>query len=234
MAERVLQGCGQGGREIALTLRRSTRARRMTLRISQLDGRVTLTLPPRVSEREAMAFVREKHDWICKHLDARPDEVLVQLGAVLPVEGADRTVVAGTGRAVRLEPDALVVPGAPNAVPRRALGFLKARARDRLASASDLYAARLGRPYSGLSIRDTRSRWGSCSSAGRLMYSWRLILAPPAVLDYVAAHEVAHLAQMNHSPAFWAEVERIHGPYAPLRAWLRTEGNALHRYRFGD
>ena len=107
-------------------------------------------------------------------------------------------------------------------------------ARDVLATACDAYAARLGRPYAGLTLRDTRSRWGSCSSAGRLMFSWRLILAPPEVLRYVAAHEVAHLAQMNHSPAFWAEVTRIHGPYAAERKWLRTEGNALHRFRFGD
>ena len=228
MTERVLQG----DRDIALTLRRSARARRITLRISQLDGRVTLTLPARTSEREAMDFARQKQAWILKHLAARPEDVAIGLGAALPVEGQMRTVVAGPGRSVRLEGDTLLVPGAADAVPRRALGFLKARARDQLAAASDHYAARLGRAYSSLSIRDTRSRWGSCSSEGKLMYSWRLILAPPAVLAYVAAHEVAHLAQMNHSPAFWSEVTRIHGPYDALRKWLRSEGNALHRYRF--
>jgi predicted metal-dependent hydrolase len=230
MAERVLQG----EPNIVLTLRRSSRARRITLRISQLDGRVTLTLPARVSEREAMAFAHQKHDWIRKHLTDRPDEVPMRLGAVLPVEGRSCTLVAGTGRAVRLDGDQLLVPGTEATVARRALGFLKTRARDRLAAASDVFAARLGKPYSGLSIRDTRSRWGSCSSAGKLMYSWRLILAPPEILNYVAAHEVAHLAQMNHSPAFWSEVARIHGPYREMRHWLRTEGNTLHRYRFDD
>ncbi|MEP2889921.1 M48 family metallopeptidase [Tateyamaria sp.] len=230
MGERVLQG----DPDITVTLRKSARARRMTLRISQFDGRVTLTMPNRVPEREALAFAQEKHGWICKHLAAWEGTVPVGLDVALPVEGVLRTVVGGQGRAVQLEDDALAVPGPEARVPARALGFLKARARDRLAAASDHYAALLGRSYSGISIRDTRSRWGSCSSAGKLMYSWRLIMAPPAVLDYVAAHEVAHLAQMNHSPAFWAEVSRIYGPYDAPRNWLRSDGNALHRYRFGD
>lgn len=230
MAERVLQGSP----DIVVTLRRSARAKRMTLRISQLDGRVTLTLPTRVPEREALAFAEQKQSWIRKHLDAWEGNVPVAVGVHIPIEGSLREIVAGSGRAVQLEPMALLVPGDAARVPARVLGFLKARARDRLAAASDHFSAVLGRGYSGLSIRDTRSRWGSCSSAGRLMFSWRLVLAPPPVLDYVAAHEVAHLAQMNHSPAFWAEVGRIHGPYEDARAWLRTHGNDLHRYRFGD
>ncbi|MEM6373274.1 MAG: SprT family zinc-dependent metalloprotease [Pseudomonadota bacterium] len=230
MAERVLQG----DPDITLTLRRSARARRLTLRISRVDGRVTLTLPTRTSEREALAFAREKHAWICKHLEDWEAPAVVGLGSDVPVQGEMCRIVPGQGRAVTYVPGFLQVPGAAERVPARILGYLKTRARDRLAAASDQYAAQLGRPYSGISLRDTRSRWGSCSSAGRLMYSWRLIMAPPAVLDYVVAHEVAHLAQMNHSPAFWAEVARIHGPYAAPRQWLRQQGNDLHRYRFGD
>lgn len=230
MAERVLQGQP----DIVLTLRRSPRARRITLRISSLDGRVTLTLPTHVAERDALEFARQKAPWIRKHLAARLEDVRVRPGSVVPIEGHNRTIVECAGRSVRLEGAILAVPGATESVPRRVQGFLKARARDALAAACDDYAALLGRTYSGLSLRDTRSRWGSCSSAGRLMFSWRLILAPPDVLRYVAAHEVAHLAQMNHSPAFWAEVTRIHGPYDAQRRWLRTDGNALHRFRFGD
>ena len=108
----------------------------------------------------------------------------------------------------------------------------KGGARDRLAGACDDYAALLGKPYARITLRDTRSRWGSCTSDGRLMFSWRLIMTPPEVLDYVAAHEVAHLAQMNHSPAFWAEVTRIYGDYQAPRQWLRDHGGGLHRYRF--
>lgn len=230
MATRVLQG----DPDIAVTLRRSARARRMTLRISQIDGKVTLTLPSRASEREALAFAETKQGWIRKHLEASVGHVAVGLGVQIPIAGAFYEILPGKGRRVELTDGALLVPGAENRVPARVLGFLKTRARDRLAAASDHYAGLLGRPYSGISVRDTRSRWGSCSSAGRLMYSWRLIMAPSPVLDYVAAHEVAHLAQMNHSPAFWAEVTRIHGAYADPRAWLRREGNDLHRYRFGD
>jgi predicted metal-dependent hydrolase len=112
--------------------------------------------------------------------------------------------------------------------------FLRALARDRLAAASDRHAARLGRGFGRLTLRDTRSRWGSCSSAGDLMFSWRLVMAPPEVLDYVAAHEVAHLAHMHHGPAFWAEVRRLYGDHRAARGWLRREGAALHRFRFGD
>ncbi|MEX0371664.1 MAG: M48 family metallopeptidase [Tateyamaria sp.] len=230
MADRVLQGHP----DIVVTLRRSARARRITLRISSLDGRVTLTLPKRVPEREAMAFAQHKAPWIRKHLAAHVAPVPVTFGVELPVDGITRTIVPGRGRAVLLDGDKLCVPGSAETVARRVAGFLKSLARDRLAEASDGYAARLGRSYAALSLRDTRSRWGSCTSAGKLMFSWRLILAPPDVLRYVAAHEVAHLEEMNHSPAFWTAVERIHGPYDAPRHWLRTNGNALHRYRFGD
>ena len=124
------------------------------------------------------------------------------------------------------------VPGDPATTARRVESFLKALARDHLAAASDYYAERLDRTFERISMRDTRSRWGSCSSRGTLMYSWRLIMAPPEVLRYVAAHEVAHLAEMNHSQAYWDGLLRIHGPYETPRRWLRENGNALHRYQF--
>ncbi|MEO1346883.1 MAG: SprT family zinc-dependent metalloprotease, partial [Pseudomonadota bacterium] len=148
--------------------------------------------------------------------------------------GQEVTLAQGDGRSVRLEGAMLLVPGPQDAMGRRVAGYLKARARDVLAGASDHYAARLGRPYTGLSLRDTRSRWGSCSSSGRLMYSWRLVMAPEDVSTYVAAHEVAHLAEMNHSPAFWSIVADLCPDYETQRLWLRHEGTSLHRYRFGN
>ena len=223
-----------GNPPVEITLRRSARARRISLRVSSLDGRVTLTLPRGVPEREAMDFARSREDWLRGHLARQAPQVVIAPGAVLPVEGRAREVVAATGRHVLLRPDRVEVPGPPAQAAARLRGWLRARARDRLAGASDLYAARLGRGYSGITLRDTRSRWGSCSSAGRLNYSWRLILAPPEVLDYVAAHEVAHLEEMNHSAAFWAVVERLHGPWQAPRDWLREQGHDLHRYRFED
>lgn len=221
-----------GNPPVEVNLRKSARARRISLRISQLDGRVTLTLPRFVSEAEGIAFAREKEAWLRRHLDDRGVDCDVALGVSLPVEGALRLIEPGSGRRVILEPDRLLVPGKPEQIATRTQAFLKQMARDRLASASDHYASILGKPYARISIRDTRSRWGSCSSAGALMYSWRLILCPPDVLKYVAAHEVAHLAEMNHSSAFWDTVTRIHGPYKVPRAWLRTHGAALHTYRF--
>jgi len=221
-----------GDPPIPLLLRRSAQAKRISLRISQLDGRVTLTMPKRLAEREALDFARSKEAWIRKHLDARGDDVLVGVGAELPLGGRAYTVQSGSGRRVQISADGIFVPGPPERAGKRLSAHLKELARDRLAGASDDYAALLGRSYARLSLRDTRSRWGSCTSDGGLMYSWRLIMAPPEVLDYVAAHEVAHLAQMNHSPAFWAEVTKIYGDYAAPRNWLRANGSTLHRYKF--
>jgi predicted metal-dependent hydrolase len=127
--------------------------------------------------------------------------------------------------------DVLMLPERAPTGPR-VQAYLRAQARDRLAQACNHYATLLGRPYRRLTLRDTRSRWGSCSTQGDLMFSWRLIMAPPAVLDYVAAHEVAHLAEMNHSPAFWAVVARLCPDYAAHRHWLRDHGDTLHRVRF--
>ncbi|MGP3724718.1 M48 family metallopeptidase [Cereibacter sphaeroides] len=223
-----------GSPPVEITLRRSAQARRFSLRVSRLDGRVTLTLPLRAREAEALAFVRDQEGWIRRALSDVPEAASVGIGSVLPLEGRPLTVRPGSGRSVRVTDDSLLVPGDPASVPLRLATFLKAMARERLAAACDRHARSLGRPYARLTLRDTRSRWGSCTQDGCLMFSWRLILAPPPILDYVAAHEVAHLAQMNHSPAFWAEVARLDPDYALHRAWLRRQGQALHGFRFGD
>jgi predicted metal-dependent hydrolase len=194
---------------------------------------VTLTVPPGVSEAEALGFARTKAEWLRGQLAARPDTVSVVPGAVVPIEGREWRIACGAGRRVILATDGTArVPGPEEVLGRRLSAWLRTLARDRLAAASDAHAARLGRGYGRIVLRDTRSRWGSCSSRGTLSYSWRLILAPPEVLDYVAAHEVAHLAEMNHSPAFWAQVARLCPGYEGPRGWLRRQGAALHRYRF--
>lgn len=221
-----------GNPPIAVTLRRSAQARRLSLRLSQIDGRVTLTLPRRLPEREALGFLRDKESWLRGHLEARGEDVRIAPGAAIPIEGVPCRIVPGTGRSITVRDDLVSVPGAPDRVGPRLQGWLRTLARDRLAAASDRHSAALGRPYDRITLRDTRSRWGSCTHDGGLMYSWRLILAPPEVLDYVAAHEVAHLAEMNHSAAFWAVVDRLYGDWRGARAWLRDEGSGLHRYRF--
>ncbi|MBA84675.1 M48 family metallopeptidase [Thalassobius sp. S69A] len=221
-----------GNPPISVHLRRSARARRISLRVSGLDGRVVMTLPHGVQEAEALEFAHEKADWIRGHLGRQPDLIPVAPGVEIPVEGQMRRLEMVPGRRVVLQEDRLGLPGQAERAAPRVQGWLRELARDRLAAASDHFAARLGRDYTGLTIRDTRSRWGSCSSQGRLMYSWRLIMAPPEILSYVAAHEVAHLAEMNHSQAFWDTVARIHGPHETARKWLRDQGSYLHRYRF--
>jgi predicted metal-dependent hydrolase len=184
-------------------------------------------------ERAALDFLAQQEDWLRRTLSARVPVTMVGIGTQLPVEGRLLTIVSGTGRTVRVEAERLLVPGPADGAAARVAGFLKALARDRLATACDRHAAALGRRYASLTLRDTRSRWGSCGTTGRLMFSWRLVMAPPDVLDYVAAHEIAHLAEMNHSPAFWAVTARLCPGHAACRRWLRTQGEALHALRFG-
>lgn len=232
---------GQGGRGVtdrlilsdgtAVTMRRSARARRMTLRVSGRDGTVTLTIPPSLDRAEALAFAQSRAGWLERAMAAAPRPVPVALGVAMPVEGRPLTLTAAVVRAPQIDGDRLLLPqGAPAAA--TAAGFLRTLAQARLMAACDRHAGALGRGYRAIALRDTRSRWGSCTADGRLMFSWRLAMAPPEVLDYVAAHEVAHLAHMDHSPRFWAAVERICPGYAPCRAWLRREGAALHGWQF--
>lgn len=222
-----------GNPPIEVALRRSSTAKRLSLRVSRLDGRVTLTIPKRARVHEGVAFLEERESWLRGHLSQIRELHVVAAGGTVPFAGQLLPVIAGRSKRAMLTDDALHVPDADTAG-KRAQAVLKAKARDVLAEASDRYAAQIGKSYARLSLRDTRSRWGSCSSKGTLMYSWRLIMAPPEVLDYVAAHEVAHLAEMNHSPAFWAVVERLYGDHMPARRWLRENGDQLHRVQFGD
>ncbi|SMX39210.1 M48 family metallopeptidase [Octadecabacter ascidiaceicola] len=222
----------EGNPPVEVLLRRSARARRLSLRISRLDGRATLTLPNRVPEREGMAFLREREAWLRGHLNGIEPEVPVVLGGTVMFRGAALPLVAGDVKRARIIDGALALPDEPDKVGKRVAAFMKLQARDALADASDRYSTALGKPYGRISLRDTRSRWGSCSSAGDLMYSWRLIMAPTEVLEYVAAHEVAHLQHMDHSPRFWAAVERLFPAHKACRKWLRENGGALHRVRF--
>lgn len=217
---------------VEIILRRSARARRFSLRVAQADGKVTLSLPIRAREAEAMAFAAAQEGWIRAALARMPAAEVVRIGSVIPVEGRLLRLVAGQGRAVQGQGDSLLVPGDPARAGVRVAAYLKVLARDRLVAASDRYAAQIGRRVAQVSLRDTRSRWGSCTAEGALMYSWRLVMAPPSVLDYVAAHEVAHMVEMNHSDRFWAVVARLYPAWQEERAWLKRQGGALQAFRF--
>ena len=221
-----------GNPKITIILRRSKRAKRMSLRILRLKGIVTLSLPVSCQIREAEKFVFEKEAWIRAHLADLPQSAEAAFGGMVLFQGELLTICRWQGRQVRKTGAKLLVPGADAMVAARVKAFLKLQARQRLAEATDRYSAALGKSYGKLTLRDTTSRWGSCSTKGNINYSWRLIMAPAEVLNYVAAHEVAHLVQMNHSPQFWAVVEHLYPAYATYRAWLKDHGEELHSYQF--
>ncbi|MEM1161801.1 MAG: SprT family zinc-dependent metalloprotease [Pseudomonadota bacterium] len=219
-----------------VTLIRNKRARRFTLRLDPGGDGAILTQPPGVPEAESRAFLVRQADWLRKALDKQGPKVIVRAGARVLVDGNYLRIVerAGPRRPPVIEGSDLVLQGAGAEGPRVAT-WLKLRARDAVQPAARGYARRLGRRIERISLRDTRSRWGSCSSTGTLSFSWRLAMAPPAVLDYVAAHEAAHLVEMNHSARFWDLCEKLCPGWKTHRDWLKTHGRSLHRYDFsGD
>ncbi|WP_170240668.1 M48 family metallopeptidase [Rhodoligotrophos appendicifer] len=222
--------------EVPVTFRRNARARRIVLRVSPDRTGIVLTLPPRTSERLALDFASKQRSWIMQRLSDGAGSVAFAPGSIIPLRGEEHTIVhSTTGRdVVRIEVEdgdhRLLVRGEPAHLPRRIGDWLKRQAKADIVSKSTHYAGRMGVTFKRITMRDQRSRWGSCSSDGNLSYSWRLILTPPFVLDYVAAHEVAHLLEMNHGDRFWSLVES-HCPATPeARRWLKQHGPALHRY----
>ncbi len=210
----------------------SARAKRLSLRVSRADGSVRLSLPKTATLKMAEDFVAEKAAWIRKHSAAAPTLEPVGFGTQLPMRGQIMEVVPGKGRRAVVSDGVIVCPGQSHMVGPRVAALLKLEARAELKAATDKYAAMLGKSPNRISLKDTRSRWGSCSSQGNLNYSWRLIMAPPAVLDYVAAHEVAHLAVMDHSPRFWKTVRDMCPGFEAQKTWLRRQGGTLHSFDF--
>jgi predicted metal-dependent hydrolase len=225
-------------REVYLVrVRRHRQARRYTLRIHSATRAVVLTMPPRGSLTQAREFAQKHGAWIAARLHRLPDAAPFADGAVLPLRGTahrivHRRVARGTVWIEIGEADErlLCVAGQTPHVARRVRDFLKREAKRDLEAASRRAADALAVGIKRVTIRDQSSRWGSCSTTGVLSYSWRLIMAPPFVLDYLAAHEVAHLVEMNHSRAFWRLVERICPHMRSAKSWLEAHGAELHRY----
>jgi predicted metal-dependent hydrolase len=230
-----------GSQVFAIRLRRHRRARRYTLRIHPTDREAILTMPPRGLIAEAREFAQLHGGWIAARLGRLPKAAPFQPGTVVPLRGTPHRIVhrAGVRGTVWTETresgdKVLCVAGGYEHIDRRIHDFLKREARRDLHKVALDYAEMLGVRVKRLSIRDQSSRWGSCTSAGSLSFSWRLILAPPFVLDYLAAHEVAHLVEMNHSPRFWRVVAKICPSVERAKKWLDTYGNDLHRYGIED
>lgn len=226
------------GTEYQVRIRRNRSARRLILRVRADLAEAILTLPTRTTLGEAKQFLARHGGWIAERMARLPDHVPFGIGAEVPVRGVPCRIVhigGARGRPVlRLtEGEAagrIEVPGAEEHVPRRVLDWLKAEAKADLSAAVARYAAKLNVRVGRLSIKDTKSRWGSCSAKGGLSFSWRLIMAPPDVLDYLAAHEVAHRVEMNHSARFWRLVAGACPGWQAAESWLTAHGAGLHRY----
>jgi len=216
--------------EVRVTL--NPRARRMIVKVNPATGEISVTAPSRRGLAHALDFARGEKDWIAGQLAKAPGPVALVPGAIIPFRGRPHEIrAAARGSApVWLEDGVIWVSGRPAHAPRRVLDFLKSEARKACEALVLRHTEKLDAKASRITVRDTASRWGSCSSARSLSFSWRLILAPDFVLDYVVAHEVAHLKEMNHSPRFWAHVKYLVPDRNTAQHWLRANGRELQRY----
>ncbi|MEE2921234.1 MAG: SprT family zinc-dependent metalloprotease [Pseudomonadota bacterium] len=222
---------GPDGHEIRVRLEVNSKARRLILRLDERKREAVAIAPSRRQIKDAAAFAAERIDWISKRLQHLPDVVSFEEGSVISFRGMPcRLTSQGEGRVARMvlgQPNTLCAPGDPETLHLRTTRYLKKQARADITRAVKRHSARLGVTYEDISVKDTRSRWGSCTADGKLSFSWRLVMAPPAVLDYVAAHECAHLLEMNHSPRFWAHVATCCSDWKHHRTWLREHGASL-------
>ena len=210
------------------------RARRLSIRIDGRAGEAVLVAPSERGLAQAVAFARTKAAWMRQRLAERPQGSPLEPGATIPLFGLDTRLIAtgGAGAARLIEASGGPViqsGGEGDAFSRRVENLIKRLARQVLVERTEHHLRALGQRPVRVSIADTKSRWGSCSPHNRsIRYSWRVIMAPPAVADYLAAHEVAHLVHADHSPAYWSVVQRLVGDHRPFRKWLRENGPALH------
>jgi hypothetical protein len=230
-----------GGRLVALEVARNPRARRLTLRIGRDGSAARITAPERVRNAEIADFLARHMGWLEARLAAYPDRPLVREGVKIPLGGVPHRVVRHAGRGVTVAragengPE-LHVFAPPDAVARRVADHLKKEAKRVIEPMALSLAAESRRKVASIRFKDTSSRWGSCTSAGALSFSWRIMMAPPKIVAYLVAHEVAHLSEMNHGPRFWAQCERLcalrGADMAECRAWLKRNGAKLQSIAF--
>ena len=232
------------GLDTPIEVRRHPSARRMTLRVSRTKRAVIVTVPMQCDLDAAGQFLSRHMDWVRDRLGKLPPQVAFADGALIPLRGVFHRV-RFTGEMAAASAVEQVEAGATNAGPellvhshtRYAASRLRTWLTDETRRDLDervlFHARKLGLKAKRIAIRDQSTRWGSCSTTGVLSFSWRLILAPPMILDYVAAHEVAHLAEMNHGPRFWVLVRKTMPDMDTAKLWLTTRGLDLHRYGEG-
>jgi predicted metal-dependent hydrolase len=222
-----------------ISVKRSTTARRLTLRIRGATGDIVLTIPARTSFRQAQDFAERHALWLANRLARIPRRTPFAPGAKIPLRGVDHVLRHHPNPSRRKGPVwvevveealALCASGEPAHFERRIEDYLRREARRDIEQAVLRHAAQAGKRPISVSLRDTSSRWGSCSARGALNFSWRLILAPPFVLDYLAAHETAHLRHHDHSERFWALTRSLCPRTEEAEAWLKVHGAQLHRF----
>ncbi len=227
------------GREVPLKITENARAKRLTLRIDAGGRGLKVTVPPGIADGEVDRFLDRHTGWLESRLAKLPDRPEVREGIRIPLRGVPHLIVCDASRrgaahaAHHEDGPRIVVHGAADKAGRRVADLLKREARHDIEPLAMKHAAAIGKRPRAIRFKDTSSRWGSCSSDGNLSFSWRIMMAPPVVIDYLVAHEVAHLAEMNHGPNFWALCRELCPRTDEAKAWLKRNGSKLQAIAFG-
>lgn len=228
------------GRTLPLRVVENDRAKRLTLRIDVGGRGLRVTVPPGVPSREVDKFLVRHQGWLEQRLAKVPDRPQVRPGVKIPLRGVPHLIVheaVKRGGVTVVESEdgpMLLVTGDRRHLPRRIADFLKREAKRDIEPLVAKHAGAIGKRAKSIRFKDTSSRWGSCSSAGGLSFSWRIMMAPPAIIEYLVAHEVAHLKEMNHGPNFWRLCTELCPGTEKCKAWLKRNGSALQAIQFGD
>lgn len=229
---RAVQVLDLGSRRVPLVFQPNKRARRIILRVDHESAGVVVVLPARASRDEGRRFALANEAWIRDRLAKLPPRVRFRDGAVIPFMGVDHVIrhrprARGT---VWRENGEIHVAGRIEHLSRRVEDWLRLQIRRDLERRALEKATEIGKSVKSITIRDPKSRWASCAADGKLSFSWRLVFAPRPVIDYVVAHEVAHLREMNHGTRFWRLCESL-TPWSDwARQWMGEQGPALHRF----
>jgi predicted metal-dependent hydrolase len=219
--------------QLPIVVKKHLTSKRVILRYKPLKNCVSLTLPRYVSVKQGLNFAQSKIEWLAQQITkfSNANDNFFVDGAIIPVLGENLTIkyIGGRGT-ISKDCNLLQVHGGVEFLERRVRAWLHNKCKAEIATYVEKFCQELGVKAGRITLRDTSSRWGSCSANGNLSFSWRLIFAPRNVLEYVVAHEVAHICEHNHSPAFWAVVSKICPNWKSERAWLKTHGKLLHKF----
>ncbi|MEO1745308.1 MAG: M48 family metallopeptidase [Pseudomonadota bacterium] len=226
-----------GGRTLPLVINENPRAKRLTMRCQPGARGIKITIPPRTPRDVVDGFIVRNDGWLRAQIEKQPDRPNVRDGIKLPIRGVNHVIVHVPGRGVTDVHDgdagpALHVRGESRFLARRVADYLKKEAKRDIDALVAHHASKVGKRVKSIRYRDTTSRWGSCSSDGNLSFSWRIMMAPPAVINYLVAHECAHLREMNHGPKFWALCEELCPDTQRSKQWLKRNGGKLQAIDF--